>query len=64
MMNFVISENVDLYTKVCTHIGRQPLSQIVDNTFNEESTILISSNSYINSIFQNIKHSFGYGYKK
>jgi len=64
ILNFVISQNIDLYTKVCTHISRQPLAQIVDSTFNEESTILISSNSYINSVFKNIKHSFGYGYKK
>jgi hypothetical protein len=62
ILNFVISENVDLYKKLCEQINRQPMSQIVDNTINQDSIALVSTNAYINSIFQNIKHSFGYGY--
>lgn len=62
ILTFAINDNIELYQKVCAHLNRQPLSSIVDGTFNENSPTLIGANNYMNSIFDNIKHSFGHGY--
>jgi len=62
ILNFAINDNIELYQKVCNQLNRQPLSNIIDGTFNENSPTLIGTNDYINNVFQNIKHSFGHGY--
>lgn len=65
IMNFAIQQNIELYTKVCAHVNREPFSFVIDNNIDSEDVMtLVSPNSYINNVFSNIKNSFGYGMNK
>jgi hypothetical protein len=62
VMNFVIDDNIELYKKVCFEAKREPMLSVIEKDVNQVAENMISSSSYINNIFKNIKHSLGHGY--
>lgn len=61
ILDFSIDRSIAIYTSVCEHINRPPLQTIVQRNMEETARHLLSSDSYINNVFHNIKASFGYG---
>lgn len=64
MLNFVIDDNISLYVKVCQQVNREPMSAILNKKPDEDINTIVSSNTYMNNVFHNIKHSLGHGYFK
>lgn len=64
IMNFVVDDNIQLYVKVCQQANREPMTSIVEKKPDDHSSMIISSNTYMNNVFLNIKHSLGHGYFK
>jgi hypothetical protein len=56
-----IDYNVEIYKAVCAHINREPSQFVLDKTTSDLSIMTLSSDSYINSIFANMRNSFGFG---
>jgi hypothetical protein len=57
LLDHSIEYNINLYKKLCALIDRAPLENIVDRNLNSDYFSLISSNSYINDVFSNIKNT-------
>jgi hypothetical protein len=55
LLDHSIEYNITLYKRLCTSIDRAPLEDIINRNLNSDYFSLISSNSYINSVFSNIK---------
>lgn len=57
MLNHSINYNINLYTKVCSVINRSPVDTVINRTIDSDQFALISSNTYINNVFSNIKNT-------
>ena len=62
ILNFVIIDTIELYKKVCAQCNREPATALIEQHTHLAKDYL-SSDSYINSIFTNIRKSNGHGYK-
>jgi hypothetical protein len=62
ILNFVIIDSIELYKKVCSLCNREPSSALIEQHTGSARDYL-SSDTYINSIFANIRKSNGHGYK-
>lgn len=58
VMTFVIDHNINIYTQLCQEIGREPISQIVEKDFSNVLSTIVSSDNYINNIFNNISSNY------
>jgi len=56
-----IDYNIEVYKSVCSHINREPSSFVIEKNISDASYMTLSSDSYINSIFSNMRRSFGFG---
>lgn len=64
ILDFSINRSIAIYTSVCQHVNRPALQTIVDRNMEDSAKLLLSSDSYINNVFHNIKASFGYGFQQ
>lgn len=61
LLSYAIAKNTSLYISICEKLERQPLSHIISGQMDDDLNHLLSSDSYINNVFTNIKKSFGHG---
>lgn len=62
ILDFVINYNIDIYKKLCLHISREPVSNIINRQIEDLDSSLIDSSEYMSNIISNIRKGLGFEY--
>lgn len=60
IMDETINYNIQIYLKVCAHLGKTPLSCIIDRDPDAIDPMILNSSEYIFSTFSSIRKSMGF----
>ena len=62
MLDFIINYNIDIYVKICQHVGRPPVESIVSRNVDALDPKLMNSDEFIIGSFAAIRKSLGFEY--
>jgi len=60
VMDHAINRSIEIYQKLCTELGREPMQAIIDREYSSPSLRTISSSSYILNSFTSLNSSLGF----